>query len=85
MENYRIMTEQNSLISQLQDRIKIVSYWDKRLEKLSGRKRNAMSAAVFCRKHGICQEVLSRGRTGSCLPQRKTIQKVEAALQAEGV
>lgn len=84
MRDYLNMTAEKKL-SDLKDRVKKAKAWGKRITKLQKRKKSPISEAEFCRRHDIQQATFNRHKNGVSTPSAKTLEKIEKALECEGV
>lgn len=78
----------NNLEQRLKDqkkRIKTVSKWKGRIDRIINRKKSPMSEAKFCEKYGFHTAAFNRQKNGLSLPTIKTIEKVDKAFKDEGV
>lgn len=82
MNNYCLMTKEEEL-KEKAERIKLVRKWPKRLARL--RKKTDMKESDFCRKHGLPIPGFNRMKNLVHFPTKENFDKVEAALEAEGV
>lgn len=80
----------NDRINALKEKIAKIQSWTPRLKKLAKIKKKQgvldYSDSQFCRDHGFEQSRFSRWkRMADGMPREETIDKIEAALTAEGV
>jgi len=82
MNNHRPMTKEEEL-KEKADRIKLVRKWPKRLARL--RKKTDMKESEFCRKYGLPIAGFNRMKKMKHVVSQENLDKVETALEAEGV
>lgn len=73
------MPPKKSILADVENRIDLVSLWDKRIKQTGMRRRK------FCQKHKIHPAAICRHIKGVYLPEWPAVRQVEKALKKEGV
>lgn len=78
------MTREEQIKEDL-ERIEKINLWSIRIKKLSTRKREPLSEAMFCAKHGFSKSHFNRIKNGKVFPRQIFFDSVEKALVLERV